>query len=151
MQNLTFYKNQNTVVLDPSKYVKNWMHEHPNSELHIGCDSKVKGGTVKYSVTICMREVGNGVHEIYTTKIFRDKLDLYTRLWREVNMAVEIANELSEIDQKISIHVDLNEDPRFSSNRLYEASVGFISSLGYQAIAKPNAWAASSGAHAHCQ
>ncbi len=151
MPKLTFYKQKNTAVLNYKSYVHSWIQEHPKSELHIGCDSKVKPNGVKYSVSICMRNIGNGVHEIYATEFINDKTDNYTRLWREVNMAVELARELDDLAAKIHIHVDLNQDPKYFSNRLYEASVGFISSLGYEAIAKPDAWAASSGAHAHCQ
>lgn len=146
-----FKKQPGIPVLDYKQYVKAWLKKNPNAELHIGCDSKVKGSYIKYSVCICLRSVGNGVHEIYSTEILPDKQDLYSRLWNEVNMAVNLARELDDTHENIRIHVDLNQDPKYFSNRLYEASVGFISSLGYEAIAKPDAWAASSGAHAHCQ
>lgn len=146
-----FYKDDGTVVLDPLRYVNDWLLKHPKGEIHLGCDSKVKRSYVKYSVAICMREIGRGVHEIYGTKTDPLPKDRYSRLWEEVNLAVKVAHNFDAIPSPIFIHVDLNKDPNYFSNSLYEASVGFIKSMGYNALAKPDAWAASSGAHSHCQ
>ncbi len=150
MSDLIFYKDNGTAVLDPKTYVANWLKQNRNSELHIGCDSKVKGNTVKYSLSICMREVGAGVHEIYCSKTLPRHKDTYHRLWNEVNMVVSLAEQLADLAE-INVHLDINQDPKYLSNRLLESSVGYIKSLGYNAIAKPDAWAASSSAHSRCQ
>lgn len=150
MSDLIFFKDNGTAVLDPKAYVANWLQNNLNSELHIGCDSKVKGSQVKYSVSICMRQIGAGVHEIYSSKILPKQNDTYHRLWTEVNMVVELAEKLADLAE-INVHLDLNRDPKFLSHRLLESSVGYIKSLGYNAIAKPDAWAASSSAHSRCQ
>ena len=146
----TFKNAHGTPILDVRAYVKNWIKENPGGEIHIGCDSKRRGGNIKYSVSICMYYVGNGVHEIYTTETVLSSTDNFSRLWNEVERAVSLAEFLKEIGE-IAVHVDLNHDNRYLSSKLYEASMGFIQSLGFKAIGKPYAWAASHGAHQHCQ
>lgn len=146
-----FRKSDGTYLLDVKQYVEDWINHHPNCELHVGCDSKRRGNNVKYAVSICLRDLGNGVHELHANTIIKDISDNFTRLWEEVHMSVELAKELNTIGKPITVHVDFNSEPQFLSNRLYEASMGFIKSYGYKAISKPNAWAASSGAHGHCQ
>ncbi len=136
-------------IRDVVDYIRNWRGHFPHSEIHVGSDSKIRSGTAKFSVVICLRELGRGVHEIYKVEYqaCRDKMD---RLWQEVNMAVEVATQLQELG-KISVHVDLNSDPKYRSSKLYDASIGFIRGMGFEAIGKPDAWAATSGANKHTQ
>lgn len=132
-------------------YVHNWLQEHPKGQIHVGADSKKRGLNTKYSVSICMWENNYGVHEIHHTEILKNYPDDFSRLWEEVQRAVSTANSLNSLGTVIQVHVDLNNDPKYFSNKLYEASMGFITSLGFKAIGKPNAWAASYGAHKYCQ
>jgi predicted RNase H-related nuclease YkuK (DUF458 family) len=71
-------------------------------------------------------------------------------LWNEVTKAVEIAEMLKDLG-KITVHVDINSNPRFRSYQLYDASMGLITSMGFEAAGKPLAWAATCGANKHCQ
>ena len=138
-------------VLDLRFYVHNWLKEHPNGEIYVGADSKVRGDQVKYSTVVCMWDVGRGVTELHLNEIEpKPKDDGFTRLWSEVTKAVEIADSLKEVGD-ITVHVDLNENPQFKSHRLFDASIGLITSMGFKAEGKPFSWAASCGAHRHCQ
>lgn len=148
--NFHFKKSDGSFVLNAKKYVADWLKNHPFGEIHVGCDSKRSGKNVKYSLSICMREGNNGVHEIYATDTVPNKPDIISRLWEEVDMVVKLAQHLSDIS-KVTVHVDINKDPKFLSGRLYEASMGYIKGLGFTALSKPDAWAASLGAHTHCQ
>jgi len=148
---LVFRTSHGESVPNVVNYVNNWLHEHPKGEIHVGADSKKCGHKTKYSVSICMWENNYGVHEIHHTELINNYPDDFSRLWEEVERVVVIARKLNDLSAKIHVHVDLNNDPRFFSNKLYEASMGFITSLGFQAYGKPNAWAASCGAHKYCQ
>ena len=130
--------------------VKFWLREFPNGELYIGFDSKVRGNLAKYSTVICLWNVGQGVYEIYRNETIHAPKDEYTRLWNEVTRAVDVADSLKELGH-ITVHVDINSDPQFRSNQLYDASIGLITSMGFRAAGKPHSWAASCGAHRHCQ
>lgn len=137
-------------VSDISSFVSNWMQSHQNGEIYVGCDSKVRGSQVKYSTVICMWDKGHGVSEIYKNELAKKPKDTYTRLWNEVTKALEVAQNLKQIAE-ITVHVDLNSDPKYRSNRLYDASIGLLNSYGFEAAGKPHSWAASCGAHRHCQ
>lgn len=140
------YGNQ---ILDVRSFVDVWLHRHPMGEIHVGTDSKVYGPNVMYATVICLWNVGNGVHEIYRRERTKRPQDKYLRLWNEVTKAVDTANMLDGLG-KITVHVDLNPNPKFYSSKLYDASIGLITSLGYEAAGKPYSWAATSGANRHC-
>lgn len=146
-----FRTSEGNRVTNVVGYVHNWLQAHPSGQIHIGADSKKRGERTKYSVSICLWEKGYGVHEIHHTEVIKNYPDDFSRLWEEVQRAVNIANSLRSVSTDIQVHVDLNNDPRYFSNKLYEAGMGFISSLGFTAVGKPNAWAASYGAHKYCQ
>jgi predicted RNase H-related nuclease YkuK (DUF458 family) len=145
-----FRRSDGRPVHEVGTYVREWLKQHPHSEVHVGCDSKTRSEFIKFSTVICMREIGKGVHEIHRNDYEKGRGDKMDRLWREVSKALAIAEELKEI-ASITIHVDLNSDQRAKSNRLYDASIGMIRGMGFHALGKPDAWAASSGANKHCE
>ena len=131
-------------------YVKNWLDTHPNGKIYVGADSKVRGEIVKYATAICLWDVGRGVSEIYRNICLPKPKDRYSRLWNEVTLAVEVAEKLRSLGD-VTVHIDINSNPAFKSHQLFDASMGWISSLGFKAAGKPYSWAASCGAHKHCQ
>ncbi len=137
-------------VSDIRTYVSHWLKTHSQGEIFVGCDSKVRGNRVKYSTVICLWDVGRGVNEIYKNEIEKRPKDSYTRLWNEVTRAVEIADILKDLGH-ITVHVDINSNPKYRSHQLYDASIGLITSMGFRGAGKPFSWAASCGAHRHCQ
>ncbi len=131
-------------------YVALWLRKNPRGKIYVGCDSKKRGEIVKYSTVVCMWDVGHGVSEIYKNEKITAPKDRFTRLWNEVTRAVEVADEIRELGD-IHVHVDINSNPSFKSHQLYDASIGLITSMGFKGAGKPFSWAASCGAHKHCQ
>jgi predicted RNase H-related nuclease YkuK (DUF458 family) len=148
--NPIFQNHQGQKIEDPYQYVKQWLQKHPRGRIFVGCDSKVRGTQVKYSVAICLWDIGKGVNEIYKNEVVARPPDTYTRLWAEVTRAVEVAETLKGLGE-ITVHVDINSNPKYRSHQLYDASIGLITSMGFQGAGKPFSWAASCGAHKHCQ
>lgn len=147
---LQFKNYKHEIVEDVTTYAKNWLKEHPRGEIYVGCDSKVRGKKSKYSTVICFWDVGKGVQEIHNTEIIPAPKDSYSRLWEEVTRAVNTAYLLKDIG-KITVHIDINSNPKYRSHKLYDASIGLITSMGFEGEGKPFSWAATSGAHKHCQ
>lgn len=146
-----YFKNYNEQpVEDVTSYVRSWLNQNPEGEIFVGCDSKVRGNRVKYSTVVCLWNVGKGVSELYKNEVEQKPKDAYTRLWNEVTRAVEVADILKDISH-ITVHVDINSNPKYRSHRLYDASIGLIKSMGFKGAGKPFSWAASCGAHRHCQ
>ncbi len=145
-----FRNYEGRVVADLCSHVSTWLKANPEGEIYIGCDSKVRGTRVKYSTVVCMWNVGHGVSEVYRNEQEKAPKDAYTRLWNEVTRAVEVADVLKDI-ARMTVHVDINSNPKYRSHQLYDASIGLIHSMGFRAAGKPHSWAASCGAHRHCQ
>lgn len=147
---MVFKDNAGRKVTDVRAFVERWLADHPKGRIFIGADSKVKGEYVKYAIVICLWDVGKGVSELYAHTMMPKPADSFSRLWNEVTKAVEIAECIKDL-ARIEIHVDINSKPGYRSYQLYDASMGFIKSFGYEAAGKPFAWAASCGANRHCQ
>jgi len=74
---------------------------------------------------------------------------MWTRLWGELQRSIDVAGYLKfecglPIEQ---IDLDLNSDPEFPSNKVFQAAVGYAQSMGYKAKTKPDllmaTWAAN--------
>lgn len=149
-QKLVFKDSNGYSVENVNAYVSDWLNEHPSGKVYVGTDSQVRGGFTKYSTVICMWEVGYGVWELHSTDILDRPKDRFTRLWNEVTRSVEVAEKLREV-AKVTVHLDFNSNPKFASYALYDAGIGLVKSLGFEAAGKPDSWAASCGANRRCQ
>lgn len=145
------FRTPSGIVLDDIRvFVRAWLREHPRGKVFIGSDSQVRGGDVKYSTVVCLWDVGHGVWEAYSTvKVPRPK-DRFSRLWNEVQRSVEVAELLRDITD-VTVHMDFNSDPQYPSYQLYDAGMGLVRAMGFEAEGKPNSWAASCGANRRCQ
>ena len=125
------------------------MNNQENAELHIGCDSQNVGAKTIYVTTIVLRYQNNGAHVLYHKEKVPVISDLWTKLWGETERSVELANWVKEeCDLTVKqIDLDYNSNPEYASNKLLNASTGYITSLGFIAKAKPDllmaVWAAN--------
>lgn len=148
--NPVFRDHNGSEISNPRSYIMQWLQKHPEGRVYVGCDSNVRGDKVKYSTAICLWNIGKGVSEIYKNEVIKKPKDQYTRLWGEVTRAIETADLIKDLAE-ITVHVDINSNPKYRSHQLYDASIGLITSMGFQGAGKPYSWAASCGAHRHCQ
>ena len=161
MEKLTFRKQDGTTIKDVHEYVKYWVSENPYGTVTIGCDSQEHARYIKYAVTVVMHfrdflghekdgvtpiYQGHGAHVISAT--FTDssktmKSDIYTKLWAETEVTIDVAKMVGDIGIKPVIHLDYNSDEKEYSHVLYNAGIGYAKGMGYEAYGKPFAWAAS--------
>lgn len=149
-EEIVFRTPQGMIVDDLRQYVRAWLREHPNGKVYIGSDSQVRGDGVKYSTVVCLWNVGYGVWEVYSTVKVPRLNDRFSRLWNEVQRSVEVADMLRDIAQ-VTVHMDFNSDPKYPSYKLYDAGMGLVKAMGFEAAGKPHSWAATCGANRHCQ
>jgi len=148
---LVFKKYDGTVIEDVQVYVKEWVRENPHGTVTIGCDSQEHARYIKYAVSIVMHFKdatghGHGGHVIDAVFIDNSKnmkSDVYTKLWAETEITIEVAKMVGNIGRTIKVHLDYNSDEKEYSHVLYNAGIGYVKSLGYEAYGKPYAWAAS--------
>lgn len=174
MNLLVFKKFDGSVIQDVNKYVKDWVKENPYGTVTIGCDSQEFARYVKYAVVIVMHikdryDVGHGAHVIDTIIFDKDmktrhgfipKKDgskefdtsrLHSKLWKEVELTIQVAQMLDGCNKKIIIHLDYNSKESEVSNALYASGIGFAQGMGYEAYGKPWAWASTHTADALCR
>lgn len=138
--------------VDVVKHTLQILKEHPNVEIHIGTDSQNNKHITKYATVIAYRYGSRGVHYILHKQTFPRINDIFTRLWKETEMSLEVAEWLSQhVNIKIQIDMDYNSDETCKSNKLISSCQGWATSLGYKVNVKPNSQIATHAADYHCQ
>ena len=150
-EELVFKKYDGTLIKDVHKYVKFWVKENPYGTVTIGCDSQEHSRYIKYAVTVVMHHkdatgTGHGGHVIFASYHDRTKnmkSDIYSKLWAETEVTIDVAKLVGDIGIKPVIHLDYNSDEKEYSHVLYNAGIGYAKGMGFEAFGKPFAWAAS--------
>jgi predicted RNase H-related nuclease YkuK (DUF458 family) len=133
-------------------YLSHYLSENPDAQIIIGCDSKNRDSETVYGLVIVLYKEKKGGHVLYAKQRVSRIRDRWSRLWREVELSVALANELQEkgFPKAKFIDLDLNPDPRFKSNDVVRAAVGLVESMGYEARTKPYSLCASYAADKVC-
>jgi len=148
---LQFKKFNGTLIENVGEYIKEWVTENPFGNVIIGCDSQEHAKYIKYAITIVMHyidefKIGHGGHVIYATYIDKNKnmkSDVYTKLWAEAEITINVAKMIGDIGKKITLHLDYNSDENEYSHVLYAAGLGYAKSEGFEAQGKPFSYVAS--------
>lgn len=139
--------------VNPVNYTANIISANPYVELHIGTDSQRYNGKVTYVTAIAYRYPAKGVHYIYSKQIVPPIKDNWTRLFKETEYSIEvaelIANHMPGV--RLELDMDYNEDEYYESSRLVSAARGWASSLGYKVNIKPHKQIATRAADYHCK
>ena len=133
---ISFKKFNGEKLENVSEYVKNYCEEHKELpiEIMIGTDSQNKGSKTIYSTVIVLYNPGHGGHCIFKRwKTPKEKVR-QIRLLKEVEESINIANELvSNGCQKPKyIDIDINPNPKYKSNEVFQTAKGWIESMGYE-------------------
>lgn len=125
------------IVSHTLEIVKN----NPGVKIHIGSDSQNLAEQTVYVTAIAYRFGNNGVHYIYSKEKVGRINDMWTRLWREAELTIETAEwftKKANINIKVELDMDYNEDKFYKSNQLVNATRGWAQGLGYKVNNKPN-------------
>jgi predicted RNase H-related nuclease YkuK (DUF458 family) len=114
-------------------------------KIYIGADSQNIGEKTHYATVIVLHYGNSGGHVLYNKEAVPRVRDSFARLWKEVEYSIEVAMYLSDqgLPRATYIDLDLNPDPRYQSNTVLRAAMGYVESLGFKPRIKPNAAAAS--------
>lgn len=127
-------------------YISEWIKENPGHKIYIGCDSQNRGKSTTYATVIVLHYPSGGGHVLYRKNRIDKVGSSFERLWKEVELSVEVANLLMSegLGKPDYIDLDLNPDPKYNSNQLLRAAVGLIESMGIKARYKSTSpWAIS--------
>ena len=167
---LVFKNLSDNKVVDLIPYVQEKIAERvrlvhsDDVKILVGTDSQNHGRTTAYSVVIVLHYGNNGGHVLYSNlsvKRMSEKISeqskkfmsdhnyelnsMPARLWKEVELSLEVAQHLENngVKKPNFIDLDINSNPKFGSNRLHDAAVGYVTGMGYTPRTKPTAFAAS--------
>jgi len=114
-------------------------------QVHVGCDSAIQQGKrIVFAIVVCVIQPGNAGRYYYSRHCEARTLYpvLQTRLLREVQLSLEVAEELQAEGVTVKqVHCDSNTDPSCKSTEHTKLLTGYVQSMGYQCLAKPHAWA----------
>ena len=112
-----------------------------NVEIHVGCDSAVQHGSRVCFATICIASPRGWPDDSRIVEPQRNYPVLQTRLLREVECSLNTAEALTAHGVAVeTVHRDSNTDPA-QVDRAHADAVGYIQSMGYDYLVKPQAWA----------
>ena len=138
--------------IDPIAHTLEILKNYPNVQMHIGTDSQNVGKKTKYATVIAYRFGSRGVHYILNKKIESVNKDIWTRLWKEAEMSIDVAEWLThQVNVRVEIDMDYNSDESFKSHKLIAATKGWANSLGYKVNVKPDNQIATRAADYHCK
>ncbi len=125
-------------------------------EIYLAIDSKRRKAKTSYVVTLVLYSstLKRGAEIWFKRYIEKTSPDLFTRLWKEVELANDWSNimwenlkEVLKTKDKLNVHMDLNPNPKTRSYKVYKAGHPWIASLGYTVSVKPNSWACRAADH----
>jgi predicted RNase H-related nuclease YkuK (DUF458 family) len=150
------FRNERKVgeVYDVIKYTQKILSEFPDATIHVGTDSQNHRRKTTYAICVCYRYGLRGVHVIYNRTHIKPKIkDRWTRLWKEAEMSIEVA-EYIQNNSSFKVHtidMDYNNDKHHFSSKLVQAAKGWAQSLGYKVSVKPEEQVATRAADHLCQ
>ena len=148
-----FRKVDGQKVTDIVKYTIDIISKDPTVEIHIGTDSQNIADSTTYVTAIAYKFGSKGVHYIYwKEKVPRIK-DRFTRLYRESELTIELAEWFTGRLKSVYVELDFdyNKDDRYWSQKLIASTVGWAQALGYEVNVKPNKQIATRAADYHCR
>jgi predicted RNase H-related nuclease YkuK (DUF458 family) len=126
--------------IDLINYIKQYISQHKNVEILVGCDSQNRKRETIYAIVIGLYIPGKGAHVLYSRfNTVREKENinrLLNEVWFSVEIAESIKNQLGVVVKWIDI--DLNPDPKYRSNQALTSAVGIVTGMGYNVRHKGN-------------
>jgi len=149
---MKLFKKIDGTRVDVIKYSLDIIKNNPEVKIHIGTDSQNMGDSTIYVSVIAYRFGNKGVHYIYSKEKVSKITDMWSRLWKETEKTIEIAEWFSNQANSIKLELDLdyNDDKFYRSNQLISATKGWAESLGYKTNTKPEVCIAIRAADYHC-
>ena len=154
-------KNWKTLAgekIDLRSAIEAELHRFPEVQITIASDSQQRGEHTEFVSVVTIIRPGKGGRVFFCREYTKRIRDLGPRLWEETWRSTQLAMELSKTETDETnfferpmididaIHIDANVDPKHKSSQYVEQLVGLVIGMGFRAVVKPEAWAASHAA-----
>jgi predicted RNase H-related nuclease YkuK (DUF458 family) len=120
--------------VDLIPYIKEYVSQHQNIEILVGCDSQNRKRETIYAIVIGLYTPGKGAHVLYSKFTSQRERENTVRLLNEVWFSVEVAEAIKNETGIVAtwIDIDLNPDPKYRSNQALASAVGIVTGMGYK-------------------
>ena len=131
---VTFKKFTGEKLPNAFDYIKEYINTHKDTQIIIGTDSQNKSKNTVYSTVIVLYIPGHGGHCLFRRWKTPKERVRQVRLLREVEESINIANELVQAGcpRPEYIDLDINPNPKYKSNEVYQTARGWVESMGYE-------------------
>lgn len=148
-----FRRVSGELVKDITSHTLEVIRKYPDVEIHIGTDSQSQGHHTTYVSVIAYRLGSRGVHYIYHKEKVARIRDRFTKLFREAEETIAIAEWFTSKIKSVRVELDFdyNADEAHYSQKLVSSTVGWANSLGYRVNIKPDKQIATRAADYHCR
>jgi len=141
------FKTEQGLVLDAVKHSIETLDKYNDAKIYVGTDSQNKRHNTTYVVVVAYRYGTRGTHYIYHRLNVKKIRDRWQRLWKEVELSVEIAKMLDEHSLKVHcIDLDFNKKEIARSSDMVAAARGYVVGSGFECSVKPEEQVASRAA-----
>lgn len=134
-----------------SSEIQRFIQEEPDAtyKIIIGTDSQTSRSKTTFITALIILRVGKGARFFYLKQPQTAIPDLRSRIYRETELSLAFIDQLKEqgLLQLLSawpleVHIDIGQEGE--TRMLIQEVVGWVTSIGYQAIIKPHSFGASS-------
>ena len=88
---MLLFRDIHGVKIDPVKHTLDLIRVYPYVEIHIGSDSQNINKETRYTTVIAYRLGTRGVHYILSKSKVSIINDMWTRLWKEAELSIDVA------------------------------------------------------------
>lgn len=115
--------------------------------VHIGTDSMQTGRFTQFVTVVAVLTPGKGGRVAYAREVVPRITSLRERLLSEVARSVDLGMQVTGVvPGDLSVHIDANPVVKHRSSDYIKELVGYVVGQGFNAVIKPDAWAASHAA-----
>lgn len=138
---MKFTKLTDNSKVNLAEYIKDYIQKNKSNpiKIYVGTDSHTNYLTTTYVSTVVIHVGNAGCHVLYNREKVKPIYDLWTKLWGEVERSVALTMYLRENGINIhTIDLDLNDKPKYASNKLVNSAIGYVTSMGIKVRIKPD-------------
>lgn len=141
------FKKESGELIDVIKHSIDTLSEHTDTKVYVGSDSQNRGALTRYAVAVAYRYGNKGTHYVYHRFVTKRITDRWRRLWKEVELSVEVAKQLEENSIKVyCVDLDFNKKEMARSHEMVAAARGYVKGSGFECSVKPEEQVASKAA-----
>lgn len=123
--------------------------ENLGRKFFIGTDAQNNGIKCRYTTVCSAYSQGKGGAVIFHNDVTPRPHNLRDKLLNETLRTIELAWYLQELvgdSEFFEVHMDINPNKKFESNKYHQELAGMVTNMGFKAVTKPHSWAATHAA-----